>query len=79
MTLVQHIVSNPHRNPVVSLCQTISGLSYLNTAEMMTSFQRILKSTGKDANEMRQILQSRVHSLADTLKLNMDALRNSMQ
>jgi hypothetical protein len=77
MLHAQHVVRRPHQHPVVDLTQTVSALQSLNSVETLATFQQVLRQTGTDPRELRQILQHRVAQRARQLGIQQHVLRNS--
>lgn len=75
--LTKLIAQRPHAHPVLDLCQSVTGIVYLNDMELLTSHEKILQTTGMDTNEMRRLLSQRIQQRSNELHLNGGDLRNA--
>lgn len=75
--IAQHIARRPHPHPIIDLSQTVSGIAYLNSLDAVARPSKILKITGIDVRELRQILEARIQKRSLDLKLSQDMMRNA--
>jgi len=77
MSSAQLIAQRPTKNPVVDLCQCVSAISSLNSVALVADVQTVMRVTGTDPREIRQLLMQRIVTHAKGLGLSSHQFRNS--